>query len=112
MPKVVPAVTATRSLKRAESATVAIWVLSPISTRKKATAVAMNAPAAPATFGPSSALSGIRHQTAMARNMTPRIQRIASGPSQAATAAPAQAASAWLASVATRMPRMMGTGRR
>ena len=62
MPNVVPAVTASRSLKRAESATVAIWVLSPISTRKKAIAVATNAPAAPATLGPSSALSGIRHQ--------------------------------------------------
>ena len=98
--------------KRAASATVAIWVLSPISTRKKATVVARKAPAWLAALGPSSALSGIRHQPAMARNRTPTIQRIASAPSQPATAVPAQAASVWLASVATRMPRMIGTGLR
>ena len=40
------------------------------------------------------------------------IQRIASGPSHAATAAPTEAAMAWLARVATRMPRMIGTGLR
>jgi hypothetical protein len=43
-------------------------------------------------------------------NTTARIQRIACGPSQIAAAAPALAASAWLASVAARMPRIMGTG--
>ena len=45
MPAVVPRVTRTSELKRAASATVAICVLSPISTMKKATRVARNAPA-------------------------------------------------------------------
>src|SRR5216684_6420756 len=45
MPTVVPAVTRTSELKRAARATVAICVLSPISTMKKATRVARNAPA-------------------------------------------------------------------
>ena len=44
MPNVVPAVTANRSLKRADSATVAIWVLSPISSRKNAITVVPNTP--------------------------------------------------------------------
>jgi hypothetical protein len=91
---------------------VAICVLSPISTRKKAMVVATNAPTRPAAFGPLVGLVGISAQPAMAMNIPPTIHRIASGPSQPATAAPTEAAMAWLASVATRMPRMIGTGRR
>src|SRR3981081_1135255 len=45
MPTVVPAVTRTSELKRAASATVAICVLAPSATMKKATRVARNAPA-------------------------------------------------------------------
>ena len=44
----------------------------------------------------------------MTMKVTPSTQRIVSGPTQAATSAPIQAASAWLASVAQRMPRMIG----
>ena len=112
MPKVVPAVTRTSALKRAASATVASCVLSPISTRKNETSVATKAPAWRAACGPSSALSGIRHQPAITMKVAPRIQRIVPAPIQPATAAPIQAASAWLASVAKSIPRMMGIGLR
>src|SRR5882672_9527654 len=47
---------------------------------------------------------------AMARNDRPRIQRSISGPSTPATSAPSQAARAWLARVAAKMPRITGTG--
>jgi hypothetical protein len=44
MPRVVPAATHSTSWKRAPRATVAIWVLSPISTRKKAMVVVRKTP--------------------------------------------------------------------
>jgi hypothetical protein len=48
----------------------------------------------------------------MAMNEMPRSQRITSGPSNRLTDAPMAAAPAWLASVATRMPMMIGSGLR
>ena len=60
----------------------------------------------------SSALSGIRHQPAMTMKVAPRIQRIVSAPIQPATAEPTHAASAWFASVAKSIPRMIGIGLR
>ena len=103
-----------RFWKRAASATVAIWVLSPISTRKKAiTVVEERAAARRGLRRLSSALSGISAQPAMAMNRPPTIQRIDLRPDIAADARRRpSAASAWLSSVATRMPRMIGTGLR
>ena len=114
MPSVVPATTATSELYFAASATVAICVLSPISSRKNAISVVPNTPkrGAASCFSSSSYLSGTSVQAAIAMNDRPRIQRIAVGPTSAEIQAPAAPASAWLTSVATRMPRMMGTGLR
>ncbi len=69
MPVVVPAATISTSWKRAARAAVAIWVLSPISTRKKVTAVVRNTPSCSLLgFSSSSALSGTSAQSAMAMN--------------------------------------------
>ena len=60
----------------------------------------------------ASSLSGTSIHAAMARNARPTIQRSTSGPSACMTQPPTAPAAAWLASVATRMPAMMGSGRR
>ena len=51
-------------------------------------------------------------QAAMAMKETPSTQRITSGPTVVMTQAPTAPARAWLSSVATRMPQMMGQGLR
>ncbi|EWS59935.1 hypothetical protein Y695_04600 [Hydrogenophaga sp. T4] len=108
-----PATTATRGAYWAPSATVAICVLSPISARKNTQVVVANTPSCPlGAASTSSSLSGISIQPAMAMNETPSTQRITSGPTVAMTQAPTAPARAWLSSVATRMPQMMGQGLR
>ncbi len=70
-------------LKRAARATVAIWVLSPISAKKNTTTVAHSTPNAPLTalgFSVSSSLSGISIHAPIAMKPRPRIQRSSAGP--------------------------------
>jgi RNA chaperone Hfq len=66
MPSVVPSTTGTKAWYCAASATVAIWVLSPISARKKATSVVPKTPMRANLASLSSNLSGISVQIAMA----------------------------------------------
>ena len=99
----------------AASATVASWVLSPISARKKSTTVVPKTPKRfmrPSSVSSSSSLSGTSIQAAMAANETIRIQRRISGVMRVASTAPTPPAIAWLRTVATRMPQMMGAGLR
>ena len=81
MPSVVPVTTAPRLSYWAASATVATWVLSPISARKKAISVAPKTPKREAVVVSSSSLSGTSIHTAIAMNERPRTQRSRSGPS-------------------------------
>ena len=91
MPSVVPATTAASDEYFAASAIVAICVLSPISSRKNATNVAPNTPSrggARCSGSSSSSLSGTSIHAAIAMKDSPRIHRIAVGPTSAATQAP------------------------
>ena len=94
IPSVVPLTTAASAPYFAASATVAICVLSPISTRKNATRVVPKTPKRAAPCCSSSYLSGTMVQIAMAMKESPRIQRIAVGPTTFAIQAPAAPASA------------------
>src|SRR3990167_5942916 len=92
-------------------ATVAIWVLSPISARKKVIRVAPNTPRRLAMLvSSSSILSGIMVQMAMPRKDKPSTQRSTSGLKVVVIQVPRAPARPWLSTVATRMPRMMGSG--
>ncbi|MNR46840.1 hypothetical protein D3C85_1658620 [compost metagenome] len=75
MPSVVPITTAGSASKRADSATVAICVLSPISAMKKAITVAPNTPTRSSNGMSSSSLSGISIHSAMAMKEIPSTQR-------------------------------------
>ena len=112
MPSVVPATTCHSGSYWAASTTVATWVLSPISTMKKATRVARKGPKRGALASSSSSLSGTRAQAATARKDSATPQRSHCGSTQPDTSAPSQPASAWLRMVATRMPATMGQGLR
>ncbi|MNV69580.1 hypothetical protein D3C71_1624960 [compost metagenome] len=65
-----------------------------------------------AAVSPSSSLSGISIQTAMAMKQAPSTQRNTCGPMKVVTQAPTAPARAWLAKVATSMPSTMGQGLR
>src|SRR5215470_8516288 len=67
IPSVVPSVTSTVEWNRAPSATVASWVLSPISTTKKSSVVVTKGPQRPRVPG-SVGRSGTRVQTPKAKN--------------------------------------------
>ena len=89
----------------------AICVLSPISTRKNAISVVPNTPNREESCSfVSSNLSGIIIQTAIAMNDRPSAQRITSGPNWRAMKVPTAPARKWFASVATKIPRMIGHG--
>jgi len=91
--------------------TVAIWVLSPISAKKKATTVVPNTPYFGASCAsPSSSLSGTSIHAAMAKNDTPSTQRNTVGPMNVVSHVPKLPAKAWLAKVATKMPHTIGQG--
>ena len=60
----------------------------------------------------SSALSGISIHAATARKDAPKPQRSHCGSIARVSQVPSALAPAWLASVATRMPTMIGTGLR
>ena len=113
MPSVVPATTQTSASYLAASAMVANCVLSPISAMKKAIVVVTKAPAE-VFFGASSSSnsSGFSVHRPKAMKTMPVTQRIVSGEENSAISVPTQPASAWLASVATRMPAMIAHGRR
>src|SRR3546814_20034224 len=76
MPVVVPATTASSESKRAARMVVAICVLSPISARKNAIIVTMNAPPLPLGLASSSSiLSGTSSHSQTAMKEQPKIQR-------------------------------------
>ena len=75
MPSVVPSTTGTKAWYCAASATVATWVLSPISARKNATSVVPKTPMRANLASLSSNLSGTRIHAAMAMNDSPSTQR-------------------------------------
>src|SRR4029079_3679398 len=87
-------------------------VLSPISTRKKASSVVPKTPRREPLPLKSLAPSGTSSHAPMATNDSARIQRMTSAATNVATQAPRAAASPWLASVATAIPSTIGTGRR
>jgi hypothetical protein len=60
----------------------------------------------------SATLSGNSAQIATLKKVAPRIQRIHGPSSKLPTKAPVAPAAAWLARVATRIPKMIGNGRR
>ena len=74
--------------------------------------VAMKAPRAGNAPASSSSVSGLSVHNAIARKLTATIQRSTCGVSHCAASAPSQPASAWLSSVATRMPATIGHGLR
>ncbi len=90
----------------------AICVLSPISQRKKPISVVRKAPRRGGAAASSASRSGTRVQIAMAMKERPSPQRSSAGESRSPTHSPATAATAWFASVAMKMPAMIGTGRR
>ena len=94
MPSVVPATTATSIWYCAASATVATWVLSPISARKKAISVAPNTPKRGSLASSSSSLSGISVHTAIAMKDRPSTQRSVCGPISVVSQVPTAAAKA------------------
>ncbi len=111
MPSVVPSTTATSDGNRAASTTVATCVLSPISARKNATTVTPKTPQRVAGGGSSaSSLSGRSAQSATAKNDSATSHRSTSDGTNERNRLPRKPASAWLASVATRMPAMIGSG--
>ena len=91
----------------------AICVLSPISARKNATTVTTNTLRSD-TGGASdsSNWSGFSAHAATAKNDSASPQRRISGATASRTHWPSHAATVWLASVATRMPAMIGHGLR
>jgi len=110
IPRVVPITTATSESYRAASATVASWVLSPISMRKKETTVVTKTPA-PRTFRSPSSSSALRAQKPKRMKESATTHRRVPGATRLASQTPIQPARKWLASVATRMPRTIGTRR-
>src|ERR1039457_892277 len=111
MPRVVPSVTVMALWKRAPSATVANWVLSPISARKNSTTVVSSGPKR-AGLSSSSRVSGRRVHSPKPMNVAARIPAMALAGMCAEIQTPTDDASAWLASVASRMPAMTVHGRR
>jgi len=75
-------------------------------------AVVRNTPKRASGVSSSSRSSGTMIHAAMPRKAMPSTQRMTSGPSRRLTRAPTAAANAWLATVETRMPATMGSGRR
>ncbi len=93
----------------AASTTVATCVLSPISARKNATTVTPNTPHRVAGGGSSSSsVSGFSAQIATAKNDSATSQVSTPGGTNDRKRLPRKPASAWFASVATRMPAMIG----
>src|SRR6516164_7095814 len=79
---------------------------------KKAQRVAVNAPERLIARSSPSYLSGNSAQTATLRNESPNIHRIHGPLSTSPKKVPAKPAAEWLAMVAKKIPKMMGTGRR
>jgi hypothetical protein len=90
---VLPAVTQAADTKRAPSATVASWVLSPISARTNTTTVVSSGPQR-AGADVSGGSSGLSVQMPNAMNPTASAHASAAGGSRRATQTPALAASA------------------
>jgi hypothetical protein len=85
--------------------------LSPISARKKVTRVAVNAPARLIALPSPAYLSGNSAHTATLRKEIPRIQRIHGPVIKRPKNVPTRPAAARFASVAKKMPKMIGSGR-
>src|SRR5262245_627512 len=110
IPRVVPMVTCTVDANRAPRATVASCVLSPISARKNTTVVVTRGPQRRWSVG-ASTRSGTSVQIPKAMKLRPRTQETVSGSKRAAPQAPTVDASAWLKSVARRIPSITSHGR-
>src|SRR6202008_4577663 len=78
----------------------------------KAQSVAVNAPERLIARSLPSYLSGNSAHTATLRNESPNIHRVHGPLSRPPKKVPAKPAAAWLAMVANKIPKMIGTGRR